>query len=139
MIATMTNLGGGTLNSVSLIGRLTKDALLKEVADSHQVCRFTLAINRSFKNKLGEHEADYIQCTVWNKLAEQVAKYCGKGSLIGVNGRLQTHSYLDAEGKRIYVTDVYVDAVKFLQLKSSTNRMHAIADFQLPAPFEEMK
>lgn len=132
MIAISKKLGGGRLNTVSLIGRLTKDAVVKEVANNRKICRFTLAVNRSYKNKHGEQEADFIQCTVWNALAEQVAKYCGKGSLIGVSGRLQSYNYLNEEGKRMYVTDVYADTVKFLQLKNSTNMMHAIADFQLP-------
>lgn len=125
------------MNNVSLVGRLTKDAEIRQVAENRQVCSFTLAINRSYKNAKGESDADYIQCNVWNNLAEQVAKFCGKGSLVGVSGRLQTHNYVNADGKRVYITNVYAESVKFIQLKTSTDMMHAIADFQLPVAFEE--
>lgn len=125
------------MNNVSIVGRLTKDPFIRQVSENRQVCTFTLAVNRNFKNSQGENEADFIQCNVWNKLAEQVVKYCGKGSLVGVSGRLQSHNYTNAEGKRIFITDVYADSVRFLQLKSANQMMKAIEDFQLPPEFTE--
>lgn len=125
------------MNNVSIVGRLTKDPFIRQVGENRQVCTFTLAVNRNFKNSQGESEADFIQCNVWNKLAEQVVKYCGKGSLVGVSGRLQSHNYTNAEGKRIFITDVYADSVRFLQLKSANQMMKAIEDFQLPTEFTE--
>lgn len=105
------------MNQVGLVGRLTKDPVFKMIADNRPHASFVLALNRNFKNQQGKFEADFILCIAWGKLAETIHKYCGKGSLIGVNGRLQTRTYLNADKVRVYTTEVVVEDLRFYQLK----------------------
>lgn len=105
------------LNRVVLVGRLTKDPELRYLGNGTPVCNFTLAVNRNFKNQSGEQEADFINCQVWRKAGENVANYLSKGSLAGVDGKLQTRSYEGQDGKRVYVTEVVADSVQFLEPK----------------------
>ncbi len=105
------------LNRVVLVGRLTKDPELRYLGNGTPVANFTLAVNRSFANQQGEREADFINCVVWRKPAENAANYLSKGSLAGVDGRLQTRSYEGQDGKRVYVTEVVADSVQFLEPK----------------------
>ncbi|QZT33674.1 single-stranded DNA-binding protein [Caldalkalibacillus thermarum TA2.A1] len=102
------------LNRVVLIGRLTKDPELRYTQNGTAVATFTLAVNRPFTNQQGEQEADFINIVVWRKAAENVAQYLKKGSLSAVEGRLQTRTYENNEGRRIYVTEVVADNVRFL-------------------------
>lgn len=106
------------LNQVILVGRLTSDPEIKEVGES-KVANVTLAVPRSYKNKDGEYETDFINCTLWNSVAEHTAEYVKKGSLVGVSGRLQTESYEDKEGNKKYATKVNVEKVTFLSSKKS--------------------
>lgn len=99
------------------VGRLTKDVDLKYTPNGVPVASFTLAVNRTFTNQQGEREADFINCVVWRKPAENAANYLSKGSLAGVDGRLQTRSYEGQDGKRVYVTEVVADSVQFLDPK----------------------
>lgn len=122
------------MNNVSIVGRLTKAPEVRIVADGKSVGRFTLAVNRNFKNQQGENDVDFILCTAWGKLAEHMVKYCGKGSQVGVIGRLQSRNYTNDEGKRIYITDVLALEVRFLQLKNPEPTVK-VEDFQLPAAF----
>jgi single-strand DNA-binding protein len=85
------------------------------------VARFTLAVGRTFQNASGEKETDFIQCQVWRKPAENVANFLKKGSLAGVEGRIQTGSYEGTDGKRVYTTEVVADSVQFLEPKSSSD------------------
>ncbi|MER1998522.1 MAG: single-stranded DNA-binding protein, partial [Lysinibacillus sp.] len=78
------------MNQVGLVGRLTKDPSFRVISDTKQSTSFILAVNRNFKNQQGKIETDFVLCIAWGKLAERIEKHCGKGSLIGVNGRLQT-------------------------------------------------
>ncbi|MFJ7951560.1 single-stranded DNA-binding protein [Lysinibacillus sp. NPDC096418] len=103
------------INRVVLVGRLTKDPDLKYSANGIATCRFTLAVNRSFKSQGGEQEADFIQCVAWRKQAENLANFQRKGNLIGVEGRIQTGSYEGQDGKRVYTTDVVADSIQFLE------------------------
>jgi single-strand DNA-binding protein len=105
------------LNRVVLVGRLTKDPELKYTPNGVAVANFTLAVNRPFKNAQGENEADFINIVVWRKPAENVANYLKKGSLCGVDGRLQTRSYENNQGQRVYVTEVMAESVQFLEPK----------------------
>ena len=107
------------INNVVLIGRLTKDPELKYTQTGIATTRFTLAVNRPFKNQNGENEADFINIQVWRKQAENVANYLKKGSLAGVTGRIQTGSYENQQGQRIYTTDVVADSVQFLEPKGN--------------------
>lgn len=94
------------INRVVLVGRLTKDPELRYTPSGVAMAKFTLAVNRTFTNQQGEKEADFINCLVWRKQAENVANYLSKGSLAGVEGRIQTVSYEGQEGTRIYTYEV---------------------------------
>lgn len=107
------------LNRVVLVGRLTRDPELRYTPSGAAVATFTLAVNRAFTNQQGEREADFINCVVWRRPAENVANFLKKGNLAGVDGRLQSRSYEDQTGKRIYVTEVVADSVQFLETKGS--------------------
>lgn len=111
------------MNKVMLIGRITRDPELRYTSSNIPSVRFTLAVNRPFENQNGEREADFINIVVWRKQAENVKKYVSKGSLVAVEGRIQTGSY-EKDGQRVYTTDVVADNVQFLESKSqSQNRV----------------
>lgn len=103
------------MNRVVLVGRLTKDPDLRYTPAGAAVATFTLAVNRPFKNAQGEQEADFINCVVWRKPAENVANFLKKGSMAGVDGRIQTRNYEDNDGKRVFVTEVVAESVQFLE------------------------
>lgn len=108
------------INQVTLVGRLTKEPELKVTTEGRSVVNVTLAVNRNFRNQKGEIDADFVQCTLWGKTAENTALYCTKGSLIGITGRIQTRSYENQEGKKTYVTEVIAEAVKFLDKRKTS-------------------
>jgi len=97
-------------NRAVLVGRLTKDPELRFTPNGIAVTTFTLAVNRPFKNANGEQEADFINIVVWKKAAENVANYTSKGSLVAIDGRIQTRSYENKDGQRVYVTEVVADS-----------------------------
>ena len=103
------------INKVVLIGRLTKDPDLRYTQSGIAVTRFTLAVDRGFKNQDGEKQADFIPITVWRGAAESCAKYLSKGRLVAVAGRIQTGSYTATDGSKRYTTDVVADEVRFLE------------------------
>lgn len=107
------------LNRTVLVGRLTKDPDFRTTPSGVEVATFTLAVNRNFKSKDGEQQADFINCVVFKKQAENVKNYLSKGSLAGLDGRLQSRSYENQEGRRVYVTEVICDSVQFLEPKSN--------------------
>lgn len=107
------------LNRVVLVGRLTKDPELKVSQSNISVVNFTLAVNRPFTNSDGERGADFINIVTFRKQAENVSQYLKKGSLAGVDGRLQSRTYENKEGQRVYVTEVVADSVQFLEPKGS--------------------
>ena len=109
------------MNKVILIGRLTRDPELRTTPTGRNVCQFSIAVNRTYTNASGEREADFINCVVWDKQAENLAKYQKKGNQIAVEGRIQTRNYDDKDGKRVYVTEVLVTNVSFLDAKGSGN------------------
>lgn len=108
------------INNTVLVGRLTKPPELRYTGNGTAVASFTLACDRPFKNQNGEKEADFIRCQVWRKSAENVANYLDKGSLAGVEGRIQTRSY-DGQNGRVFVTEVVADRVQFLDPKGKQN------------------
>ena len=110
------------INRVVLVGRLTKDPELRYTTSNLPVASFTLAVNRMFANQEGEREADFIQCVVWRKQAENMAKFTHKGSLIGVEGRMQTRSYDANDGTRKYITEVVCDSVQYLDTKNTDQK-----------------
>lgn len=109
------------INRVVLVGRLTRDPELRYTPQNIPVARFTIAVNRTFVASNGERETDFINCVVWRKPAENMAKYLSKGSLVGVEGRIQTGSYDAQDGTKRYTTEVICDSIQFLESKSSRN------------------
>ena len=105
------------MNKVILTGRLTRDPELRYTQNNKAVCSFTIATNRPVVRD-GENTADFINCCVWGKTAENLSKYQGKGSLIGIEGRLESRSYDDKDGNKRYVTEVQVEHIEFLGSKS---------------------
>ncbi|MBM0868869.1 single-stranded DNA-binding protein [Staphylococcus auricularis] len=110
------------INRIVLVGRLTKEPELVTTSSGVNIVDFTLAVNRPYTNAKGEQEADFINCVAFRKQAENINKYLSKGSLTGVDGRIQTRSYKDKDGKNVYVTEVLCDSVRFLDTKQSNNQ-----------------
>lgn len=103
------------LNRTILVGRLTRDPDIRVSQNDVTVANFTLAVNRPFTDANGERGADFINIVVFRKQAENVQKYVKKGNLVGIDGRLQSRSYENKEGQRVYVTEVVADSVQFLE------------------------
>src|SRR5690625_3642057 len=108
------------LNRVVLVGRLTKDPDLRYTPNGVAVANFTIAVNRPFTNQQGNREADFINCVVWRRPAENLANYMTKGSMIGVDGRVQTRTFEGQDGKTVFVTEIVADSVQFLESKGSS-------------------
>lgn len=109
------------INNVVLVGRLTRDPELRYTGSGTAVASFTLAVNRNFKNQNGQIEADFINCVIWRKPAETLGQYAHKGTLIGVTGRLQSRSYENQQGQRVYVTEVVCDNFQLLESKRAAS------------------
>jgi single-strand DNA-binding protein len=109
------------LNRVILIGRLTRDPELRYTPAGVAVTQFTLAVDRPFTSQGGEREADFIPVVTWRQLAETCANYLRKGRLAAVEGRIQVRNYENNEGKRVYVTEVIADNVRFLESANRDN------------------
>ncbi len=107
------------MNKAILIGRLTRDPELRYTSSGRAVCQFSIAINRTYTNQQGQRETDFINCVVWDKQAENLAKYVTKGRLVAVDGRIQTRNYDNNEGKKVYVTEVLANSIQFLESKNS--------------------
>lgn len=105
------------INQVTLVGRLTRDPELNQTTEGTPVAHITLAVNRNFRNHNGEFDTDFVQCTLWRNAAENTYKYCRKGAVVGVTGRLQTRHYEGRDGKRVYVTEVVAETIRFLSTK----------------------
>ena len=105
------------LNNVSLVGRTTRDVELRYTPSNVAVATFTLAVNRTFKNEYGDREADFINCVMWRQQAENLANWAKKGALIGITGRIQTRSYDNQQGQRVYVTEVVAEQFQLLESK----------------------
>lgn len=107
------------MNKSILVGRMVREADLRYTPAGDAVANFTVAVNRPFKNKNGEQEADFINCVTWRKQAENLAQYTGKGSMIAIEGRIQTRSYEGKDGKMVYVTEVLAENIQYLDNKKS--------------------
>lgn len=121
------------INRVVLIGRLTKDVELRYTQSGVAVGTFSLAVNRQFTNASGERETDFINGVIWRKAAENFANFTHKGSLVAIEGRLQTRNYEDGNGKRVYVTEVVADNFSLLEKKSDSQQ--SAPKSQTPDPF----
>lgn len=117
------------MNKVILMGRLTADPELRQTQSGVSSCRFSVAVNRQYKNDKGEYDADFISCVAWRQTAEFVSRYFAKGQMIAVEGTLRTGSYQDRQHPDVthYKTEVYVDNVEFCgsKEKGSTGRASA--------------
>lgn len=110
------------MNKVCLTGRVTKNIELKYTQNNIAITNFTLAVTRKFKNQNGEYESDFINCIAYKSTAELLSKYVKKGDLLGIEGRIQTRNYEDKDGKRVYVTEVIVDSIDFLQSRKDESK-----------------
>jgi single-strand DNA-binding protein len=107
------------INQTVLVGRLTADPTLKYTPSNVAVATFTLAVNRNRKSENGEREADFINVVIWRQQAENLANWAKKGALIGVTGRIQTRSYDNQQGQRVYVTEVVAESFQLLESRAS--------------------
>lgn len=107
------------MNKVILIGRLTRDPELRRSNTGMAVCNFSVAVNRGFAGQNNEPQTDFINCVCFDKQAENLSRYMTKGRLISVDGRIQSRSYDNQEGKRVYVTEVVATNIQYLESKSS--------------------
>lgn len=108
------------INRVVLVGRLTRDPELRRTSNDIPVVSFTVAVNRPYAKADSDQQADFINCSAWRRQAETVNQYLSKGSLVGVEGRIQTRNYEDANGNKRTATDVVADSVQFLEPKGSS-------------------
>ncbi|MCL2113274.1 MAG: single-stranded DNA-binding protein [Streptococcaceae bacterium] len=132
------------INNVTLVGRVTRDPELRYTPQNQAVATFSLAVNRQFKNANGERDADFINCVMWRKQAENLANWAKKGTLIGLTGRIQTRNYENQQGQRVYVTEVVADNFHLLEPRQNvapqapiqTNSGHGnTPDMSQPDPF----
>ena len=123
------------INNVTLVGRLTRDPELKYTSSNIAITTFKLAVNRNFKGANGEREAEFINCMIWRKQAELFAEWCKKGNLVGITGRIQTRSYDNQQGQRVYVTEVVAETFQSLEKRDNSANQSNIEE-QMPASFE---
>lgn len=110
------------MNKVILIGRLTKDPEIKNTASQVSVCRFTVAVDRKYKDSNGQRQADFINCVAWRQTANFISQYFHKGSKIAVTGSIQTRTYENQQGQRQYVTEVVVEEAEFVESASNSRQ-----------------
>lgn len=135
------------MNKVVIIGRFTRDPEIKYTTGENATAtaRFSLAVNRRFKNKEGNYDADFINCVAFGKTAEFIEKYFTKGMAIGITGRIQTGSYINNEGQKVYKTEVVVEETEFVESKNkgtsdnvANNNANSNSDFEETASDDEM-
>ena len=115
------------MNKVILIGRLARDPEMRTTPSGIATTSFTIAVQRNYANAQGDREADFISCVAWRKQAENIAKYCSKGSQVAVEGRIQTRNYDAQDGTKRYVTEVIADNVSFLGGRSTSSESSSYA------------
>ena len=115
------------MNKVILIGRLTRDPEMRTTPSGVATTSFSIAVQRNYANAQGDREADFINCVAWRKQAENIAKYCTKGSQVAVDGRIQTRSYDAQDGTKRYVTEIIADNVTFLGSRSGSGESSSYA------------
>lgn len=129
------------MNKIIITGRTTADCELKQTTSGTSVTSFSVAVKRTFKNANGEYESDFFECVAYNKTAETISRYVKKGDLIGIEGRLQKRSYTNRDDRKVYVTEIIVENIEFLQSKKQdeqTAPSFAEADPFKGASFEEI-
>lgn len=111
------------INNVVLVGRLTRAVDLRYTSNGTAYASFTVAVDRNFKNQNGEKETDFINCAMWRKAAENFANFTRKGSLVGIEGRIQTRNYENQQGQKVYVTEVLAENFSLLEARNATNQL----------------
>lgn len=111
------------INNVVLVGRLTRAVDLRYTSNGTAYASFTVAVERNFKNQNGEKETDFINCAMWRKAAENFANFTHKGSLVGIEGRIQTRNYENQQGQKVYVTEVLAENFSLLEPRNATSRL----------------
>lgn len=107
------------INNVVLTGRLTKEPELKFTQNGTAYMNFTLAVQRNYKTDAGQYESDFISCVAWKKTAEMISGYAHKGSMIGIEGSIQTRNYENQQGQKVYVTEINARQFHFMESKKS--------------------
>lgn len=123
------------MNKALLVGRLTRDPELRTTPGGIAVTRFTIAISEAYTNRNGERETNFINCVAWGRQADNISKYCHKGSLVSAEGRIQTRSYDGQDGNKRYVTEVNCDRVNFLSSKGDGS--NSADNGEMPMPSNE--
>ena len=130
------------MNKVLEIGRAVRDVELKQTNSGTAVAEFSIAVKREFKSANGQYESDFFDCVSYSKTAELISKYVKKGDMFGIEGRLQTRNYTNKEGRKVYVTEIIVEKVEFLQSKKQEEYSapsYSAQNFEETTPnFEEL-
>lgn len=122
------------INNVTLIGRLTRDAELRYTPSNIATAQFNIACNRNFKNANDEYDADFINCVMWREQAERFCNWTRKGMLVGIVGRIQTRSYENQQGQRVYVTEVVAESFQILEKHDNTANQNSMTE-QMPPSY----
>lgn len=122
------------INNVTLIGRLTRDAELRYTPNNIATAQFNIACNRNFKNANDEYDADFINCVMWREQAERFCNWTRKGMLVGIVGRIQTRSYENQQGQRVYVTEVVAETFQVLEKRDNTANQNSMTE-QMPPSY----
>jgi len=122
------------INNVTLIGRLTRDAELRYTQTNIATAQFNIACNRNFKNANDEYDADFINCVMWREQAERFCNWTRKGMLVGIVGRIQTRSYENQQGQRVYVTEVVAENFQILEKRDNTANQNSMTE-QMPPSY----
>lgn len=122
------------INNVTLIGRLTRDAELRHTQTNIATAQFNIACNRNFKNANDEYDADFINCVMWREQAERFCNWTRKGMLVGIVGRIQTRSYENQQGQRVYVTEVVAENFQILEKRDNTANQNSMTE-QMPPSY----
>ena len=122
------------INNVTLIGWLTRDAELRYTPSNIATAQFNIACNRNFKNANDEYDADFINCVMWREQAERFCNWTRKGMLVGIVGRIQTRSYENQQGQRVYVTEVVAENFQILEKRDNTANQNSMTE-QMPPSY----
>lgn len=125
------------INNVTLIGRLTRDAELRYTPSNIATAQFNIACNRNFKNANDEYDADFINCVMWREQAERFCNWTRKGMLVGIVGRIQTRSYENQQGQRVYVTEVVAENFQILEKRDNTANQNSMTE-QMPPSYTSL-
>lgn len=126
------------MNQLILVGRLTKTPEIKK-QEGKSNCYITVAIKRQFKNSDGIYDTDFINCTVWNVIAEKVCEYCKKGDIVSVKARIQNNNYIDKEDKKVYTYEIIAEQVSFMQSQKKAEKEVTEDDEQLDSENNDLE